>query len=94
MKFEPGNDKRRNKAGRPKGKPNQSTDALRNAFRLFLSKNINKMQAAFDELEAWQKLQFIERVAKLILPAPIHPLEKLTDEQITDLINKLKKGEL
>jgi uncharacterized protein YifN (PemK superfamily) len=94
MKFEPGADQRRNKAGRPKGTPNKSTDALRNTFRIFLEKNVPEMQKAFDQLDAWQKLQIIERVAKLILPAPLHPLQQLSDQEITSLINQIRKGEL
>jgi hypothetical protein len=92
MPFEKG--KSGNPAGRPAGTPNKTTEELRQVFAQFLNANLERLQELFDELEPKDQLSFIERCAKLVLPAPIHPLEKLTDEQITDLINKLKKGEL
>jgi hypothetical protein len=92
MPFEKG--KSGNPAGRPKGTANKTTEELRQVFAQFLEANIERLQEMFDQLEAKEQLSFIERVAKLVMPAPLHPLERLTDEQIIDIIAKLKKGEL
>jgi dihydrodipicolinate synthase/N-acetylneuraminate lyase len=92
MPFEKG--KSGNPAGRPKGTANKTTEELRQVFAQFLEANIERLQELFDELEPKEQLSFIERVAKLVMPPPMHALEKLSDEQIIDIIAKLKKGEL
>jgi len=88
--FQSGDDPRRNTKGRPKGSPNKSTDEIRSMFRDFLSANMDKLQQDFDSLEPKDRLQFIDRVARLVLPPPLHELQMLTDEQLDQLIYKLK----
>lgn len=88
--FQSGDDPRRNTKGRPKGSPNKSTDELRSMFRDFLSANMERLQSDFDQLEPKDRLLFIDRVARLILPPPMHELQTLTDEQLDHLIYKLK----
>ena len=80
-----------NPKGRKSGVPNKSTEALRSLFAVFLQNNIDTLQTDFDQLEAKERLMYIERVAKLVLPAPLHPLERLTDEEYKELIIQLKK---
>lgn len=79
-----------NPNGRPKGKPNRSTDELRSLLQSFIDANIETMQADYDSLEPKDRLNFIERLLKHVLPAPLQELEKLTDEQLDTLIYKLK----
>jgi hypothetical protein len=55
-----------------------------------LSANMERLQSDFDQLEPKDRLQFIDRVARLILPPPMHELQTLTDEQLDHLIYKLK----
>jgi hypothetical protein len=94
-KFKPGHDPRRNTKGRPKGKQNKSTEQIRQALQLFITKNLSGLQTDFNELEtARERLAFIEKLIKHVLPPPLQPLEKLTEEQITDIINQLKQGML
>jgi hypothetical protein len=92
MPFEKG--KSGNPAGRPKGTANKTSEGLRQVFAQFLEANIERLQEMFDQLEAKEQLSFIERVAKLVMPPPMHPLERLTDQEITSLINQIRKGEI
>jgi len=78
--------------GRKKGTPNHTTKELRNLFADFVNANISTLQADFDKLEPKDRLLFMERLARLILPPPVHELETLTDEQLDELINRLKNG--
>ena len=79
-----------NPNGRPKGSPNKSTDQLRGMFQAFLETNWDTVQKDFDKLDARDRLQFIERVAKLVLPPPLDDLHRLTDEQFETLIERIK----
>lgn len=79
-----------NPDGRPSGKPNKTTDELRKLFIQFLDKNMNDLQTNYNKLDAKDRLLFIERIAKLVLPRPLNELEKLTDEQLDDLIRRLR----
>lgn len=80
-----------NPNGRPKGTPNKSTDELRTLLQSFIDTNIETMQADFDALEPKERLSFIDRLLKHVLPAPLQELARLTDEQLDELINRLKK---
>ncbi len=79
-----------NPNGRPKGKPNRTTDELRVMVQNFIDDNLQTLQADFDKLEPKDRLTFIERLLKHVLPAPLQELDRLTDEQLDELINRLK----
>jgi len=87
-------DPRINKAGRPKGSKNKSSEQIRQTFQTFLENNLLDLQKDFDVLKPVERLQFVRDIAKLVLPPPMHDLEKLTDQQLDLLIQKLKKGEI
>lgn len=89
MPFKP-NDKRINRAGRKKGVPNKSTEELRKMLHEFVSANIETLQADFDLLEPKDRLAFVERLLKHILPAPITSLSQLSEEDLDLLLEKLK----
>ncbi len=91
MPFEKG--KSGNPAGRPAGKPNKTTEELRQLFAQFLDANIDRMQEIFDNLEPKDQLNFIERCARLVMPMPLHPISKLTDSEIDEIINFLKNNQ-
>ena len=82
--------KTNNPNGRPKGKPNKTTEQLRNVFHSFIENNIDTLQKDLDSLEPKDRLMFIDRFQKIVLPAPLHPLERLTDEDYKELIIQLK----
>lgn len=79
-----------NPDGRPKGKPNRTNEQIRELVLNFIDKNIDKLQTDFEALEPKERLNFIERLFKHVLPAPLHELERLTDVQLDELITRLK----
>jgi len=81
-----------NPTGRPKGIPTKSTDELRKFVHSFLDDNRETLQSDFDKLEPKDRLAFYERLLKQVLPAPLHDLERLTDTQLDEVINRLKTG--
>jgi len=60
-----------NEKGRPKGTKNKTTEQIKDLFRQFLSKNMNTLQNDFNQLDARERLVFIEKVAKIVLPSKI-----------------------
>ena len=80
-----------NPNGRPKGKPNVSTDKLRTLLHEFIDNNMGSLQENYDKLDPKDRLNFINSLLRHVLPAPLEPLERLTDQQLDELINRLKK---
>ena len=79
--------------GRKAGTVNRSTDELRSLLHDFIDNNMETLQADYDALEPKDRLNFIERLLKQILPAPLQTLERLTDDQLDILIQKLKSND-
>jgi len=79
-----------NKAGRKPGVPNKTTEELRKLVQSFIEANIEDVQAQYDLLEAKDKLLFLEKLLKIVLPPPIISLEQLSEADLQTLINKLK----
>jgi len=79
-----------NPTGRPKGTPNKTTSEIRKLFAEFISANIDNLQSIFDKLDPKEQIMVIERFAKIILPPPIDELETLSEEQLEQIITKLK----
>lgn len=90
--FKPGPDPRRNMGGRPKGKTNKNTETLRNKVRKFVDDNLWTIQADFDQMPSKERLLFVEKLLRHVLPPPLHELEKLTEEQLKEVINSLRNG--
>jgi len=78
-----------NKAGRPPGVPNRTTEQLRALVQSFIEANINDIQYQYDQLEAKDKLLFLEKMIKICLPPPIISLEQLTESQLDELLKRL-----
>jgi hypothetical protein len=93
MPFTP-NDDRINRKGRPAGRPNIATDEVRRWILRFLDANVDDLQSDYDVMSPREKLTFIEKLLKHVLPPPLHPLQQLSDAEIDKLIFKLKNGEI
>jgi hypothetical protein len=92
-RFEKG--KSGNPSGRPRGIRSKTTEQLRRIIAKFLTANLTSIQADFNELKTpRERLAFIEKMLKFILPPPQDELMKLSDEDLDRLINKLKNRQI
>ena len=80
-----------NRSGRPKGKPNKATEAIRAVLADFIADNLPDIQAQYDSLKPAEKLQFIDRLLKHVLPAPLPDYELMTEDQFNTYIKELKE---
>ena len=84
------NDKRINRAGRPKGSGTRS-DEVRTWVTHIVENNWHKLEAALDEMTNKEAALFMgQYLLKQVLPPPIHDLEKLTDAQLQQLLSDLQ----
>lgn len=83
-----------NPKGRPKGTKSKATAELKERISSFLDGNFETLIRDFKKLEPKDRLMFYEKLLKYALPtmqstkADIQ-LEKLSDEQLDIIINKL-----
>ena len=90
--------KRRKTGGRKKGTQNKVTKDLRQMITDLLEKNFERIESDFNKLGSEKRLIVLERYLKYCLP-PLQSLnvqaeiksqlETLTDEQLTDLAEKI-----
>jgi hypothetical protein len=93
--FKPGRDPRRNTKGRPKGSGDLSVEGIRSLMREFLADNLPGLQEVYDKLIANQKWTLLERIAKHVVPPPLDPVERLSEDQFErlkeEIIESMKK---
>jgi hypothetical protein len=53
--------------------------------------NREQMQELFNQLEPREKLNFIERLLKFILPPPIQDISQFSEEDLAILLKRLEK---
>lgn len=92
-----------NPQGRPPGTANKTTEAIRATVNKFISDNLPNIQAEYENLEAKDKLEFLNKLLAYVLPklqavqmdatieqTPID-LSKLSGKQAQDLLNEILK---
>lgn len=85
------NDPRINKKGRPVGSKNRSIEQLRMALFDFVNNNMETIQKDFDALEPKDRLAFLERLLKHVLPPMVTSLEQLSENDLDILLDALKR---
>lgn len=81
--------------GRKLGSKNKTTEKIRDTFLHFIEDNLERMQEDFDELEAKDRFKYLFEMSKFILPSLKsiefgNILDELTEEQFTEVIEKIK----
>ena len=84
-----------NKAGKPKGATNKTTIDLRKWINQFIDDNREQIQKDWKRLEPKDRLAMFEKLLKYCLPTLQSTsmdlgFEKLTDEQLDEIINQLQ----
>jgi len=77
--------KTNNPKGRPQGTPNKSTKEIKDLINNFISRNIDTVQNDYMRLEPKDRLLFLEKLFKYVIPTK-------TDNEIN--INNLSDNEL
>jgi hypothetical protein len=83
-----------NPNGRPKGRPNKITQDTRAWLSAVIDKNRRQMERDLKALEPKERLQILERLMQYVIPkqqatAATVDLERLTDEQVNQVINTI-----
>ena len=92
-----------NPKGRPAGSANKTTEAIRATVNQFINDNLPNIQAEYENLEAKDKLEFLNKLLAYVLPklqavemdatvqqAPID-ISKLSGKQAADLLTEILK---
>lgn len=83
-----------NPNGRPKGRPNKITQDTRAWLSAVIDKNRRQMERDLKALEPKERLQILERLMQYVIPkqqatTATVDLERLTDEQVNQVINTI-----
>lgn len=78
-----------NPNGRPKKKGTRDVEALRKTLQALIENNIETLQEDFIQLSVKDRLDFILKALRFVMPAPLHPIEKLSPEDIKTILHDL-----
>ncbi|MEO9146188.1 MAG: DUF5681 domain-containing protein [Ginsengibacter sp.] len=86
-----------NPTGRPKGANNKATSDLRTWINQFIDENREQIKDDWKKLDAKDRLLMFEKLLKYSIPALQATsldlnFEKLTDEQLDEIINRLTEA--
>ena len=82
-------------SGRPPGSRNKVQSDIREKITQFISTNLKGMQAEYDQLEAKDRLAFLEKLLNFSVPklqavSSTISFEDMTEEQLDQIIARLK----
>ena len=83
-----------NPGGRRPGTSNRITGDLRQFFEDFIRQNAGRLQQDFNKLSAKDRILFIEKLAKFVIPSMQAVelktgIDKLSDQQIDDIFDRI-----
>ncbi|MGN6297928.1 MAG: DUF5681 domain-containing protein [Ginsengibacter sp.] len=86
-----------NPTGKPKGANSERTNKLRSWVTAFIEKNTEQIEADWLRLDPKERIAMFEKLLKYTLPAlqatsTNLKFEDLTEDQLDEIINKLKEG--
>ena len=88
------NDPRINRAGRPRKEPGKSTEEIKQMALEFLAEKLPDLYAIYDELKPREKHTLLTTLFKMTVPPPVDELARLSDEQLNELISRLREQNL
>jgi hypothetical protein len=80
-----------NPHGRKAGVPNKVTLPLKVAISSFCENNWQQVEKIWAKLPVTQKISFYEKLLKLVVPPPLNLIQRLSDEDLDRIIEKLKQ---
>jgi hypothetical protein len=80
--------------GRPKGAQNKVTIEVKEFLSNFLNDNLGTIQADFDNLESKERLYFIEKLLKYIVPIKADNTIKQPTSKYSDWTDEQLKAEI
>lgn len=78
-----------NPNGRPKGVPNKTTEQVREAFKLIVEGNLEKLKTDIEQLEPKDRIKCVLDIAKFILPTLKSTELKDTGNNVTRIIREI-----
>lgn len=84
-------DKNINREGRPKGKPNQTTEAMRAVIGDIIHENLPRIRKAIKDMPDKDAVMFVERLLRHYLPPPISDISQFSETDLDLLIERLKQ---
>lgn len=78
--------------GRPKGSKNRNSEGVRQALLKLLDENIDNLAEDLKSLKGKERANLLIALAKHLTAPALNP-EKLTEEQMTEIINYLQEHE-
>jgi len=87
-------DKRINRKGRPRGSRNRDAEMIRRKIKDFVYQTIDEFREDYHSLKPQQRIMMFEKLLRHVLPRPVDELERLSDEDLDRLIERLKNRKL
>ena len=80
-----------NKTGRPRGAKGKTTEMIRDNMRSFVARNLARIQKDFETLEPKDRIMYWLKVAAFVVPNPDFDLNKLSEQELDLIIERLKE---